>query len=71
MHQKLLGGHNYAVLVQTAVGSAGRKWIALAVLAVLFGLAAKTIDPGRVRSGVLLVLGFFAVRILLTAYASR
>ncbi len=59
------------MLVQTGVGSSGRKWIALAVLAVLFGLAAKTIEPGRVRSGVLVVLGFFAVRIMLTAYASR
>jgi hypothetical protein len=51
--------------------SPGRKWIALAVLVVLSLLAVKTIDPGRVRSVVLLLLGFFAVRIVLATYASR
>jgi len=51
--------------------SPGRKWIALALLVVLSALAVKTIDPGRVRSVVLLLLGFFALRIVLTAIASR
>ena len=49
----------------------GAKWIALGLLLVLCGLAVKTIDPGRVRSVVLLLLGFFALRIVLTASASR
>jgi hypothetical protein len=59
------------VRVETGVGSPGRKWIALALLVVLSALAVKTIDPGRVRSVVLLLLGFFAARIALAAYASR
>jgi len=50
---------------------AGRKWIALGLLLMLCGLAVKTIDPGRVRLVVLLLLGFFALRIVLTASASR
>jgi hypothetical protein len=50
---------------------AGRKWIALGLLLVLCGLAVKTIDPGRVRLVVLLLLGFFALRIVLAASASR
>jgi hypothetical protein len=59
------------VHVETGPRSAGRKWIALAILVALAGLAVKTIDPGRVRSVVLLLLGFFALRIVLTASASR
>ena len=52
-------------------GSPGRKWIALAVLALLAGFAVKTIDPGKVRTVVLVLLGFFALRIVLIASASR
>jgi hypothetical protein len=48
-----------------------RKWIALGLLVALAGLAVKTIDPGKVRSVVLLLLFFFALRIALTAAASR
>jgi hypothetical protein len=51
--------------------SRGRMWMSLALLVVLCGLTAKTIDPGRVRSVVLLLLGFFALRIVLTGFASR
>ncbi len=57
--------------VETGPRSPRRKWIALALLVALAGLAAKTIDPGRVRLVVLLLLGFFALRIVLTAAASR
>jgi hypothetical protein len=57
--------------VEMGPRSAGRKWIALGVLVVLAGLAAKTIDPGKARSVVFLLLGFFALRIVLTAAASR
>jgi hypothetical protein len=54
-----------------AQGSPARKWIALALLLGLAGLAAKTIDPGKVRTVVLLLLGVFALRIVFTASASR
>jgi hypothetical protein len=51
--------------------SPGRTWLSLALLLILCGLAVKTIDPGKVRSVVLLLLGFFALRIVLTGFASR
>jgi hypothetical protein len=54
-----------------AQGSPGRKWIALALLVALSGLAVKTIDPGKIRTVVLLLLGVFALRIVFTASASR
>jgi hypothetical protein len=54
-----------------AQGSPARKWIALALLVTLAGLAVKTIDPGKVRSVVLLLLGIFGLRIVLTGPASR
>ena len=50
---------------------ARRKSIALALLAVFAGLAWVTIDPGRVRWLVLVLLGGFALRILLSAGPSR
>ena len=46
-------------------------WVSLGLLLVLFGLTAKTIDPGKVRSLVLLLLGFFVLRVVLTGFASR
>jgi hypothetical protein len=51
--------------------SSGRMWISLVLLLLLAGVTAKTIDPGRVRSLVLVLLGFFALRIVLTGFASR
>ena len=51
--------------------SPGRKWIALGVLVLLAGFAVKTIDPGRIRAVVLVLLGFFALRIVLLSAASR
>ena len=48
-----------------------RKWIALAILAGLACLAWGTIEPGRVRSVVLVLLAAFALRIVLTASSSR
>jgi hypothetical protein len=41
-----------------------RQWIALGLLLVIAGLAWRTIDPGRIRSVVLIVLAAFAARIL-------
>ncbi len=46
-------------------------WIALAMLALVAGLTLETIDPGKFRTVVLVLLAFFAVRIVLTASASR
>ena len=48
-----------------------RKWVALAVLGILGLLAWQTLDPGRTRTVVLVVLGAFAFRILLTPRRSR
>ena len=45
---------------------AGRKYIALGGLALLVGLAWFTLGPGRIRDITCLILGAFAVRILLT-----
>jgi hypothetical protein len=53
------------------VGSSGRLWIALLGLALVAGLTVETIDPGKIRTVVLVLLAFFAVRIVLTASASR
>jgi len=44
-----------------------RKIVALLVLAVLAGLAWSTIDPGKVRMLVFVLLGGFGLRILLTS----
>jgi hypothetical protein len=54
-----------------ALSPGQRKWISLGLLLLLCGLTVKTIDPGKVRSVVLLLLGVFALRIVLTASASR
>jgi hypothetical protein len=51
--------------------SPGRMWVGLALLVLLCGLAVKTMDPGKVRSAVLVVLAYFALRMVLTASASR
>ncbi|GGH04074.1 hypothetical protein [Silvibacterium dinghuense] len=48
-----------------------RKWVALAVLGILALLTWQTLDPGRTRTVVLVVLGAFAFRILLTPRRSR
>ncbi len=58
-------------ILETGPRSPGRKWIALGMLVALACLAVKTIDPGKVRSVVLLLLVFFALRIVLAAAASR
>ena len=47
--------------------SPGRMWIALGLLVIFCGLAVKTIDPGKIRMLVFVLLGGFALRILLTA----
>jgi len=46
-------------------------WVALLSLAVLAGLAWITIDPGRIRLLVLILLGGFGLRIVLSAVRSR
>jgi hypothetical protein len=54
-----------------AISRAKRKWIALALLAALAGLAWQTMEPGRIRLVVLVLIGGFALRIALTAAGSR
>jgi hypothetical protein len=48
-----------------------RKFVALAGLAILALLAWQTMDPGRVRLLVFVLLGGFALRIALTNGRSR
>ena len=48
-----------------------RKWIALALLAGLAGLAWKTLDAGKIRTIVVVILAAFGLRIMLTGSASR
>jgi hypothetical protein len=48
-----------------------RKLVALAVLAVLAALAWRTMDAGKTRNLVFVLLGGFALRIALTAGHSR
>jgi hypothetical protein len=67
VHHDFLGSET----VNLEPRSQGRTWVSLILLAVLCGLALKTIDPGKVRSLVLVLLGFFAVRIVLAGLASR
>ena len=45
-------------------------WVALVVLAALAGLTWETLD-GRIRLVTLIILGMFAVRIVLTQSRSR
>jgi hypothetical protein len=53
------------------VSGAKRKLIALALLASLAVLAWYTMDPGKVRLVVMILLGGFALRIALTAGKER
>jgi len=53
------------------VSGAKRKVMALALLAVLAGLAWMTMDAGKIRLVVLILLGGFALRIALTSGGSR
>jgi hypothetical protein len=50
---------------------ARRKYAALAGLAAIALIAWFTLDPGRIRILVMVLLGGFAVRIALTAFARR
>ena len=48
-----------------------RKFVALAGLAILALLAWRTMDPGRARMLVFVLLGGFALRVALTNGSSR
>jgi hypothetical protein len=50
---------------------ARRKWIALTMLAGLAGLVWQTMDPGKIRIVVLVLIAGFALRIALTPSGSR
>ena len=54
-----------------APGSAGRMRAALVMLAAIAGLAWWTLEPGRIRTLVWVLLGAFALRIVLAGRASR
>ena len=54
-----------------AVGGVKRKVIALVGLAFVAGLACSTLEPGKIRLVVLIVLAGFAIRIALTQDRSR
>ena len=45
---------------------ASRKYVALAILALLIGSAWFTLGTGKIRDIACLILGFVAVRVLLT-----
>jgi hypothetical protein len=49
------------------IAGSKRKLVALAFLAVLAALAWYTMDPGKIRLVVMILLGGFALRIALTA----
>jgi hypothetical protein len=53
------------------VERARRKWIALAVLAGLAGLVWGTMEPGKIRLVVFVLIGSFALRIVLAGSGSR
>jgi hypothetical protein len=48
-----------------------KKWIALAILAVVGGLARLTMEPGKIRLVVLVLIASFALRIVLATAGSR
>ena len=49
----------------------GRLWIALGGFAALAALVWATMEPGKFRSLTWVLLGFFAVRVVLTHLRSR
>jgi hypothetical protein len=49
------------------IAGAKRKLTALALLAAIAALAWTTLDPGKIRLVVMILLGGFAIRIALTA----
>ena len=53
------------------ISRAKKKWISLAILAGLAGLAWTTMEPGKIRLVVWVLLASFALRIVLAASASR
>ena len=54
-----------------AMSRATKKWISLAILAGLAGLAWTTMEPGKIRLVVMVLIASFALRIVLTASGSR
>jgi hypothetical protein len=48
-----------------------KKWIALGILAVVGGLARFTMEPGKIRLVVLVLIASFALRIVLANLGSR
>jgi len=57
--------------VDLSPAGSGRMMIALVVLSVLALLAWQTMEPGKFRSLTWVLLGFFAVRVVLGRLRSR
>ena len=60
-----------ALLEDSGLSRMKKKWIAIAILALLAALARFTMEPGKIRLVVWVLLASFALRIVLTASASR
>ena len=71
MHQRFEEIASLADISRGGMPRARRKWIALALLVALAGLAWQTMEPGKIRLVVFVLIGSFALRIALTAVGSR
>jgi hypothetical protein len=72
VHQFFAAGTSGSgVVVDLSPASSGRMVIALTVIAVMGLLSWQTMDPGKFRSLTWVLLGFFAVRIVLGHLRSR
>jgi hypothetical protein len=60
-----------ALFAKSGLSRTKKKWIALAFLALLAVLAWQTMDPGRIRIVTWILIGSFALRIVLTPSGSR
>jgi len=60
-----------ALLADSGLSRTKKKWISLAILAVLAGLAWVTMEPGKIRLVVLILIASFALRIVLATTGSR
>jgi len=66
-----LEGVPVALSDDSGLARTGKKWVALGILAVVGGLARFTMEPGKIRLVVLVLIASFALRIVLAAVGSR
>ena len=60
-----------ALLEDSGLSRMKKKWIAIAILALLAALARFTMEPGKIRLVVLILIASFALRIVLATTGSR